>query len=99
MATLHIVNSPPDHGAALSHCLRAATQGDTVLLIGNGVLCAVSAVFARAAPGATELSWYALSDDIESRGIANHIAASIRQVDDGVFVDLVATHQPIVSWS
>ncbi len=99
MAALHIIHTPGAHSAALSNCLRGATPGDAVLLIGNGVLCGVAAIFARIASRGGELSWYALADDIATRGIGDRVAESIRQIDDGAFVDLVAAHQPIVSWS
>ncbi len=99
MATLHIFHIPDVGGAALSNCLRCASPGDSVLLIGNGVLCAVSSVFAHTPSHGKDLSWYALADDIATRGIGDRIAEQIRQIDDGAFVDLVAAHQPIVSWS
>jgi tRNA 2-thiouridine synthesizing protein B len=99
MATLHLIGAPPDGSAALSNCLRAATPGDAVLLIGNGVLCAIATAFTRATARTAGLSWYVLSEDVASRGIGNLIATSVRQVDDAAFVDLVAMHQPIVSWS
>jgi tRNA 2-thiouridine synthesizing protein B len=99
MATLHLINAPLDDSAALSNCLRAARGGDTVLLIGNGVFCAVADAFARIRTGRTELSWCALSEDVASRGIGEWIAPSIRLIDDETFVDLVSQHQPVVSWS
>jgi tRNA 2-thiouridine synthesizing protein B len=99
MATLHLINTPADDGAALSNCLRAAWGGDTVLLIGNGVFCAVADTFARIRVGKTELSWCALSEDVASRGIGERIAPAIRLVDDATFVALVAQHKPVVSWS
>ena len=99
MSTLHLINAPGGDSTALANCLRAALDGDTVLLIGNGVFCAVAATFTRVRTRKRQLSWCALSDDIASRGIGLDIAASVRQIDDAAFVDLVATHQPIVSWS
>jgi tRNA 2-thiouridine synthesizing protein B len=99
MATLHLINAPADDGAALSNCLRAARGGDTVLLIGNGVFCAVADTFARIRVGKTELSWCALSHDVASRAIGERIAPAVRLVDDETFVDLVAQHKPVVSWS
>jgi tRNA 2-thiouridine synthesizing protein B len=99
MATLHLINAPTPDSAALSNCLRAARDGDTVLLIGNGVFCAVADSFTRVRIGKTNLSWCALSEDVESRAIAGRIATSVQLVDDTTFVDLVARHQPVVSWS
>jgi tRNA 2-thiouridine synthesizing protein B len=99
MATLHLINASLDDSAALSNCLRAALDGDTVLLIGNGVYCAVAETFLRIRAGKIELSWCASSEDVVSRGITRRVAEAIRLIDDGAFVDLVAQHQPVVSWS
>ncbi len=45
MATLHIINASSERRAALDNCLRAASPGDTVLLVGNGVFWAVASMF------------------------------------------------------
>jgi sulfur relay protein TusB/DsrH len=97
MASLHIINTSPGGGAALSNCLRAARPGDTVVLIGDGVLCANRAALTHR--NVRDLSWCALADDVEARGIGHLVAAFVRQIDDGTFVDLTVAHQPIVSWS
>ena len=99
MATLHLINASSHSSSALLRCLYAATVGDTVLLIENGVFCAVAPTFARDASKATGLNWCALVDDARSRGIEHRLAPSITLVDDHAFVDLVTSHQPIVSWS
>ena len=99
MATLHLVNAPSDRSTALVDCLYAATPGDTVLLIENGVFCAVAAVFEHIAVKSTGLTWCASLYDVQSRGIAAALAPSILLIDDRAFVDLVVSHQPIVSWS
>ena len=99
MATLHIVNTPTESSSALARCLYAASPGDTVLLIGNGVYCGVAVSFEQHRSQSDGLHWFALADDVRARGMARRLAACIALVDDGGFVDLVAAHQPIVSWS
>ncbi len=99
MATLHIINASLDRRAAMENCLHAVLPGDTVLLIGNGVFWAVAATFDREASRAHDISWCALVPDVVSRGIGEHVSAKVQQIDDGAFVDLVASHRPIVSWS
>ena len=44
MATLHLINAAPHSSSALRQCLYAASDGDTVLLIENGVFCAVATI-------------------------------------------------------
>ena len=99
MASLHIISSSSERRTAVENCLQAASPGDTVLLIGNGVFLAVGPVFARLAKRAAHTSWCALVSDVTSRGIGPHISAQVQQIDDGAFVDLVVSHHPIVSWS
>jgi sulfur relay protein TusB/DsrH len=99
MAALHIINGSSERRSAVENCLQAASPGDTVLLIGNGVFWAVGSVFARVAKRALETSWCALGSDVAARGIGEHISARVHQIDDGAFVDLVESHHPIVSWS
>ena len=101
MATLHLVSASQETSAALSNCLHAASPGDSVVLIGNGVFNANSPIFRAVLPAqeAAIVFWYALADDITARGIGSHVDSAITLVDDFAFVDLVAAHQPIVSWS
>ena len=80
------------------HCLRAAAPGDTVVLIGNGVYCLGATGFARRHARAKGIAWCALSEDLVQRGIGDRLPTAVRRIDDGDFVDLVVTHQPIVSW-
>jgi len=99
MATLHIINSAPSDSAALGRCLRCASDGDTVLFIGNGVYCGNATAFERLTALARDVAWLTLADDVTARGLADRLHQRIGQVDDAGFVDLVVTHQPIVSWS
>ena len=99
MATLHLINASSRASPALTNCLYAAKAGDTVLLIENGVFCAVAATFDAIARKPAALNWCALDDDVRSRGIESRLADAIALVDARAFVDLVVSHQPIVSWS
>ena len=101
MATLHLVSASQETSEALSNCLHAASAGDSVMLIGNGVFNANPPIFraALAAETATNVFWYALAHDIAARGLGRLVDAAVVLIDDAAFVDLVAAHQPIVSWS
>ena len=99
MPALHLVAASPDASAALRNCLRCAANDDAILLIGNGVYGAVGASFFRSTRRVGVTRWFALETDVAARGIRDRLAESVTLVDDAVFVDLVTTHQPIVSWS
>jgi len=98
MAALHLIASSPDAGAALQNCLGAAAPGDAILLIGNGVYRAATASFGRIAKRSVVTRWYALAVDVAQRGIGSELNTVVA-IDDATFVDLVTSHQPIVSWS
>lgn len=90
MATLHLVNRP----GAFAHCVAAASPGDTILCYENGVL----ACLAPHRPAAA-VAVVALRHDVDVMGIGGRLADAVVIVDDAGFVDLVARHSPVVSWS
>ena len=85
MATLHIVNK----SNALASCLQTAATEDTVLLIEDAVYQASMI---------SERKLLALADDIDARGFKARVGENVAVVDYDEFVNLVTTHQPIVSW-
>ena len=85
MATLHIVN----RRSGLTSCLEVAAVDDSVLLIADAVSDAANPI---------DREIHALSNDLVSRSLTGSIAANVTLVDYAGFVDLVAGHQPIVSW-
>ncbi|HTO56951.1 MAG TPA: sulfurtransferase complex subunit TusB [Pseudomonadales bacterium] len=99
MPALHLVAASPDSSAALQSCLRCAADDDAILLIGNGVYGAVAGPFLRSTRRVGLKRWFALEADVVARGMRSQLAESVTLVDDAAFVDLVANHQPIVSWS
>ncbi|NIP15593.1 MAG: sulfurtransferase complex subunit TusB [Pseudomonadales bacterium] len=86
MATLHLVNHP----SALPSCLEAARDGDTILLLEDGVYAAAS--------GAPERPLHAIDIDVTARGLAERLHENVTLASYQEFVQLVENHQPIVSW-
>ena len=84
MATLHIVNRT----SALERCLSVAAPDDSVLLIEDGV---------KAAATDSGRPIIALREDLDARNVTVNRPDTVI-VDYSGFVDLVASHQPIVSW-
>ena len=96
MATLHLVNKTTEHDA-FARCLMLANFGDSVLLIEDGVYCALPTVLSRfSVDGVTVL---ALRTDAEARGVQSRLASTVALVSDEEFVQLVVDHKPIVTWS
>lgn len=102
MGSLHLVFSAPTAGSALADCLRAATDGDTVLLLQDGVLAGVATTPVSAAllreAAANGVAFVALNADVDARGIASLLHAGIRQVDDDGFVALTERFARTLSW-
>ncbi|MGE0622575.1 MAG: DsrH/TusB family sulfur relay protein [Pseudomonadales bacterium] len=85
MATLHIVS----RAEALECCLRIAAEDDTVLLIEQGVEAA------RSMPSRPLLL---LQEHCRSATGLDPTQTNLTTTDYDGFVDLVVTHQPVVTW-
>ncbi len=97
---LHIVNKSPLERNALESCLATVQSGGAVLLIEDGVYAATRGHVAegRLREAMERVEVYALTADLEARGMANAVAPGVKLVDYGGFVDLVANHKTSQSW-
>ena len=93
---LHLVSQSPFSGPAFSDCLRHAGEGDTVLLIQDGVYAALAKTAGEAKAKSVRI--VALDVDIYARGIAAHINPAISLVNDREFVALTVDHESTQSW-
>ena len=98
MSSLHTVNKSPLVADALEQCLRAAMPGDAILLIEDGVYAAIPSSPAHLACSAGGLKLYALQADIDARGLASRVPASVQRVDDAGFVALCCHYRKTCSW-
>ncbi len=97
---LHIVNKSPSQTLSLDSCLRLARDGQSLLLIEDGVYAATTRSPAAAAvrEAAGRLKVYALQPDLEARGMAATLIEGVTPVDYEGFVDLVVEHPATQSW-
>lgn len=97
---LHIMNKSPFQTATLDTCLATALPDGSLLLIEDAVYAATkgSAVAARLEQAMARFKIYALTPDLEARGVAGSVIDGIRLVDYSGFVDLVAEHKGCQSW-
>jgi tRNA 2-thiouridine synthesizing protein B len=97
---LHIVNKSPTERNALDSCLATAQAGGAVLLIEDGVYAATrgSSAEAKLRAAMANIEIYALSADLEARGMANAVTEGVKLVDYAGFVDLVAKYKTCQSW-
>lgn len=96
---LHIVNKSPLDRPTLETVARIARSG-TVLLIEDGVLAATrgNAAEATLRQLMSRMKVYALTPDLEARGMADRLIDGVTGVDYGGFVDLVAEQPNCQSW-
>jgi len=97
---LHTVNKSPFQMNSLLSCLRVAEKGSAILLIEDGVYAALKGT--KASPAVQEamkkFKVYALTPDLEARGVQDRVLDGIETVDYGGFVDLVAEHNTVQAW-
>ena len=97
---LHIVNKSPYEKSAFDSCLRVAQPGNAVILIEDGVYAAVRGGTAadKLQLAAASLKVYALSADVEARGMNERLIDGVTLVDYAGFVGLVTSHSTNQSW-
>jgi len=101
MSTLNIINKSPFEKRSLEQCLKRIGEGDSVLLIEDASISALSnTAYAEQLIGASKQSkFYVLQPDLQARGFGNaSLLESMTSVDYDGFVDLVVTHDRVHSW-
>ena len=95
---LHIINKSPFDRPALDSAL--STGEGAILLIEDGVYAAAKggAAEAKLKAAAGKFKFYALTADLEARGIADRVMEGVTPVDYAGFVDLVAEYKTNQSW-
>jgi len=101
MSILHTVNKSPFSHTTLLSCLQICGKNDGILLIEDGVFCAING-----SPYTKELSAiigkgvkvYALVSDVKARGLLEKLNPNINVTDYNGFVQLSVEHQCVQSW-
>lgn len=101
MSTLHTINKSPFSHATLASCLQVCGNQDGILLLEDGVFGALIS-----APCAEELTAlikngtkvYALSSDVNARGLQDKTRSDIYITDYNGFVELSIEHNCVQSW-
>lgn len=95
--TLHTLNKTAHESHALYDCLAALSDGDALLLIENGVYCAMPAQAERFTrlPGGVQC--YILQADADARGLTE-LNPEFRAIGYDDFVTLSCRYEKVVSW-
>ena len=96
--TLHTLNKQTKGLVQL--CVSALTAADSLLLYEDGVYAALAdgneQYFAKLPP---EIKLYALTEDLEARGITDKISATFSRISYRDFVSLSLTCSKVVNWN
>ncbi|TXH67585.1 MAG: sulfurtransferase complex subunit TusB [Thiothrix sp.] len=100
---LHIVNKSPFERNALKSCLGHTSAGDSILLIEDAVVGAltgtVMAPELQVAMQDQAVAVYALGPDLAARGLsAERVLPGLQVVDYAGFVDLTVANEKTQSW-
>jgi tRNA 2-thiouridine synthesizing protein B len=100
MSLLHTVNKSPFDKNSLQRCLAMAKDGSAVLLIEDGVYGAVKGASSSAMleDAMKKVKVYALSADVDARGLKDRVMDGIELVDYAGFVNLAADHSHVQAW-
>ena len=92
MATLHIIPRTTSH-PGLENSLMVARSGQSLLFIEDGVY-----ELLKSRHDLSRFKLYALTPDLEARGLQHRIPDSVTLVSYAGFVSLTETHEKILSW-
>jgi len=101
MGTLNVINKSPFEKRTFEQCLKRIGKGDSVLLIEDAAIGALSgtAVEAQLVSAAEDVKLFVLQPDLEARGFSDAaLVNSFERVDYAGFVELVVTHERVHSW-
>lgn len=100
MAILHTVNKSPFDKNSLERAIGTAKDGSSVLLLEDGVYGAIKGAKSSAMveEAMKTVKVYALSADVDARGVKSHVMDGIELVDYAKFVELAAEHSQVQSW-
>lgn len=97
MNSLHTLNvSARENTDLIARLLRSTAQGDSILLIENGVYNLTDNHFLQAASQA-KFSLFYLERDAQARGLHSHSDKAQKATDDD-FVAMSCQHKKVISW-
>jgi tRNA 2-thiouridine synthesizing protein B len=101
MSILHTVNKSPFERSNLNSCLSHVTAGDSVLLMEDAVVAAMTgtAYADRIADAAKQVKLCVLGADLRARGLdPAKVVDGVAVVDYAGFVDLAAANNAVQAW-
>jgi tRNA 2-thiouridine synthesizing protein B len=97
---LHTVNKSPFQNDSLAGCLLVAKEGCAVLLFEDGDYAATKGtkVSASIEEAMKSVKVYALTPDLETRGVQDRVIDGVELVDYAGFVNLATEYSAVQAW-
>lgn len=97
---LHIIRHSFSESESLKNCLTVYKPHDVLLLIENGVFCALSGTASgdQLAQLASQQSIFVLTPHATERGVLDRLIDETQLIDFEGFVDLVVQQYPVMYW-
>ncbi len=97
---LHTINKSPTSHSTFDDCWAVLKEGSSVVLIEDGVYAGTSGMAsAKKISACDNCQIYALSADVEARGLADRMLEKVQLIDYKGFVDLVTQSSAVQSWN
>lgn len=95
---LHTLTRSPQGGADFVALAALARPGDALVLLQDGVLCALTGSAGLAALSAMPVALHVLREDVLARGLTAYVAPACQLIGYGEFVALSASHPRQMAW-
>ncbi|MGY0160996.1 sulfurtransferase complex subunit TusB [Edwardsiella tarda] len=95
---LHTLSRSPQGGADLATLSALVRPGDALVLLQDGVLCALDGTASLATLRALPVTLHLLQADVQARGLAAYLAPESVLIDYTQFVALSAAHPRQMAW-
>lgn len=94
---MHTFSAPPD-AISLGQCLDSLGRGDTLVLLADGVYCALAGSAAAQRLLDSGATLYALLSDARARGVEERCAEGVKLVDFDRLVELSESCPRQLAW-
>jgi tRNA 2-thiouridine synthesizing protein B len=97
---LHLIYQSPFNASSLNNCLTAFETQDSLLLIENGIFCALSGTLAseRLIELTNQQKVFVLAPHAIERGVLSQLIQGTQLIDFNRFVDLTVECERVFRW-
>lgn len=98
MSTLHLLSHSPFGDGRFDSCLLLLSHDDGLLLSGDAVYALAAGSAPRQRLEHLPNACFALAEDLQARGLQEHLPANLKAVDYPAFVELCTRYDKVNAW-